>query len=108
MLKGSHRGEILKRPHLGLAGISLQRCACTRRKDPRVVLGGQRFNRSLSQEETIYSGCKCRMLASVLAVTAWLGKGKVFWGTPCSGAVVGICRDWYCKHLVSDRYPDAM
>lgn len=79
-----------KDPRLGLAGIGLQRCAHTQRKDPRVVLGGQRFNRSLSQEETIYSGCKCQTLPSVLAVTAWLGKGEVFWGTPCSGTVAGI------------------
>lgn len=56
--------------------MALQHCAHTQRKDPRIILGGQWFNCSLSQKETIYSGCKCQTLASVLGVTAWLGRGK--------------------------------
>lgn len=93
---------------LGLAGIGLQHCAHTQKKDPCIVLWGQQFNCSLSQEETIYSGCKCQTLDSVLAVTAWLGRGKVFWGISCSGSMVGIFSDWYHKHQASDRYTDAM
>lgn len=88
--KPAARIRYRKDPRLGLAGIGLQCCAHTQRKDPCVILGGQQLNRSLSQEETIYSGGKCQTLASVLAVTAWLGKGKVFRGTPCPGSVVGI------------------
>lgn len=102
------RVKYSKEPHLGLAGICLQRCAHTQRKDPQVILGGQRFNHSLSQEETIYSGCRCWTLASVLAGTAWLGRRKVFWGTSCLGGVVELPSDWCHKHLESDRYLNAM
>lgn len=47
--------------------------------EPQLISGGNNFTLAANHQTP----------ASVLAVAAWLRSQRVFWGSPCSGTVVG-------------------